>query len=267
MTVLVIGERVRYVEDAGVATITLARPDRRNALDLQAAHALRDAAALCHAARDLRVIHLRSEGAAFCVGGDLAEFATVSDVHGLVHELASTVHAAVVLLRDAGAPIVNEVQGVAAGGGFGLALSGDIILASPAARFRAAYTAAALSPDVGLTHDLMRLVGRARAMDLVLTNRELSAAEAEQWGLVSRVVPEGLADAAAQVVRSLAAMSRTALTATRDLLISAGTRSWRDQLDEEADSIARLAATADGREGVAAFVAKRSPRFAVSVVG
>jgi 2-(1,2-epoxy-1,2-dihydrophenyl)acetyl-CoA isomerase len=266
MTPVMIGDRVHYAEDAGIATLTLARPDRRNALDLPAAQALRDAAARCHRARDLRVIHLRAEGTAFCVGGDLAEFAVASDVHRLVHELASTVHAAVVLLREAGVPIVNEVHGVAAGGGFGLALSGDIILVSPAARFRAAYTAAALSPDVGLTHDLMRLVGRARAMDLVLTNRELSATEAQEWGLVSRVVPDGLVETSQRVVRALAAMSPTALAASRDLLISAGTRTWHEQLEEEADSIARLAAAPDGREGVAAFIAKRPPRFADSVV-
>ncbi|MDX6216514.1 MAG: 2-(1,2-epoxy,2-dihydrophenyl)acetyl-CoA isomerase [Frankiales bacterium] len=254
-------DRIRVEIDGGVARLVLARPDRRNALDLDGAFALRDAAELIVAAAP-RVVHVRSDGeAVFSVGGDLDAFAASDSPARLVGDIAGGVHAAVVLLREQRAPIVTEVAGVAAGGGFGLALLGDIVLAGPGAWFRASYTAGGLSPDVGLTWLLRHLVGRPRAMDVVLTNRRISADEAAAWGLVSRVVADDLAGAAAALVAELATGSRGALSATRGLVEAAGNRSLADQLAAEQASISELAGTVDGREGVRAFVDKRVPQF------
>lgn len=261
---MLLQDRVALELDELTAVLTLARPERGNALDLAAARALREAAECCRARADLRVVHLRAQGSAFCVGGDLTEFSGAADLAGHVHEVASTVHEAMGLLRDLPAILLTEVQGVAAGGGVGLALLGDVVLAGLDARFRSRYTAAGLSPDAGLSALLASVVGPARALDFVLTNRELSAAEAERWGLVSRVLDgDELEDSARRLVDDLAASSPASLWATRELVRSAPGRSWVEQLEQEAASIARLAASPHGREGVAAFLGKRVPDFGV----
>jgi 2-(1,2-epoxy-1,2-dihydrophenyl)acetyl-CoA isomerase len=161
---------------------------------------------------------------------------------------------------------VSVVQGVVAGGGIGVALAADVVLMARRARLRVAYTAAGLSPDCGVPAALARALGPARAMDLALTNRTLTAEEAAQWGLVSRAVDDDeLEQVADGVVQQLADGPHEALVATRRLVRDAarldGDAAWRAHLDAEAVSIAHLAGTADGREGVAAFLAKRPPRF------
>lgn len=261
MTTRTVRERVRVELDGEVARLVLARPDRRNALDLDCALALREAATLVVEATP-RVIHVRSDGeGVFSVGGDLAAFAASEEPARLVGDIAANVHAAVMTLREQPAPVVTEVSGVAAGGGFGLALMGDVVLASPAAWFRASYTAGGLSPDVGLTWLLRHVVGRTRAMDVVLTNRPLSAEEALAWGLVNRLVTADLPEAARTLVRELETGSSAALSATRGLVDAAGSRTLREQLTAESASISQLAGSPDGREGVRAFVEKRPPRF------
>jgi 2-(1,2-epoxy-1,2-dihydrophenyl)acetyl-CoA isomerase len=261
MTVTTFRDRVRLELDGGVARLILSSPQRRNALDLDGAVALRDAVqAIVEAAP--RVVHVRADGdGAFCVGGDLEAFAASDDPGQLVGDIAGSVHAAVMLLRGQPAPVVTEVSGVAAGGGFGLALSGDLVLASPSAWFRASYTAGGLSPDVGLTWLLQRIAGRARAMDVVLTNRRITADEAHTWGLISRLVAADLPAVATALVAELAAGSLAALSATRALVDAADGRSLAEQLAAEQASIAALAGSDNGREGVDAFVAKRAPRF------
>lgn len=254
-------ERIRVELDGGVARLVLARPDRRNALDLDGALALREAAELVVDAAP-RVIHVRSDGeGVFSVGGDLDAFAASDNPARLVGDIAANVHAAVVMLRNQLAPIVTEVSGVAAGGGFGLALMGDVILAGPNAWFRASYTAGGLSPDVGLTWLLRHVVGRARAMDVVLTNRRISADEALAWGLISRVVSSDLPDAAGAIVSDFDLGSFAALSATRSLVEGAGDRTLSEQLAAEYASISKLAGSTHGREGVQAFVEKRAPKF------
>lgn len=254
-------ERVRVEFDGGVARVVLARPDRRNALDLAGALALREAAELVVAAAP-RVIHVRSDGeGVFSVGGDLDAFARSDDPARLVGDIAANVHAAVIMLREQPAPVVTEVSGVAAGGGFGLALMGDVVLASPVAWFRASYTAGGLSPDVGLTWLLRHTVGRARAMDVVLTNRRILADEALAWGLVSRLVTTDLRETASALVRELEIGSFSALSATRGLVDTADGRTLSEQLAAEEASISLLAGSLDGREGVQAFVEKRAPQF------
>jgi 2-(1,2-epoxy-1,2-dihydrophenyl)acetyl-CoA isomerase len=257
-----IRDRVRLEVGGPVARLTLANPDAGNALDLPMALALRDA--VCRLADDpaLRVVRLDAEGKAFCVGGDLREFGGVEDPCGHVASVAAAAHAALTGLRELTAPVVTVVQGVAAGGGLGLALVGDIVLVGSRVKLRVAYTAAGLSPDCGVSHHLARVLGPARALDLALSNRTLTAETAEAWGLVSRVVADDqLEGTAAALAQELAEGAGEALAATKRLLRDASGREWTEQLTAEAASIARLAGSADGREGVAAFLAKREPRF------
>jgi 2-(1,2-epoxy-1,2-dihydrophenyl)acetyl-CoA isomerase len=255
-------ERVRLAVDGSVGTISLARPGAGNALDLDMTVALREAAHRLTSYDGLRVVRLDADGRAFCVGGDLREFAGAGDPSAHVAEVAAAAHDALTVLRELPVPVVSVVQGVAAGGGVGLALVANLVLMARSATLRVAYTAAGLSPDCGVTLALGRALGPARAMDLALTNRALSAEQAEGWGLVSRVVDDGaLGQEADAVVQLLATGAHEALRATKDLVRSGVDADWRGHLDAEAASIARLAGTPDGREGVAAFLQKRPPRF------
>ncbi len=255
--------RVRWEMSGPVGRLTLARGEAGNALDLAMAEGLRDAAHRIAAGRgDVGCVLLDAEGPNFCVGGDLREFAAAADPSTYVQRLADTVHEALVVLVGSPVPVVTVVQGVAAGAGIGLALGGDLILAGRSARFRTAYTAVGLSPDCGVSWFLPRLLGTARAMDLVLTNRVLPAEDAERSGLVSRVVDDvDLGMEAVTTARLLAEGPREAIAQTKRLMRTALCADLEKHLVEEARAIARLIGTPDGREGVAAFLGKRPPRF------
>jgi 2-(1,2-epoxy-1,2-dihydrophenyl)acetyl-CoA isomerase len=159
-------------------------------------------------------------------------------------------------------PLLVAVNGPAAGAGFGLALLGDLVIASDAAHFTSAYSAIGLTPDGGLSWSLPRLAGLRRAQELIITNRRVGAAEAADIGLVTRTVPA--ADFDAEIDRTatlLVAAPTAALGVIRALLAASATTSLADQLDAEAASIGHAADSAEGREGVDSFLAKRSPRF------
>lgn len=255
-------ERVR-VDDAGpVGVLTLARPGAGNALDLAMGEALREAADRLARAEAVRVVLLAAEGPVFCVGGDLRELGAADDPSELLARTADSVHAALTTLRELGRPTVTAVQGVAAGGGVGVALAGDLVLVGEGTRFLTAYTAAGLSPDCGVSWRLGRALGPALAADLMLTRRPFGARDAERWGLVSRVVPDAeLLGRAAEVAGQLAAGSAPAQAEALRLLRAAPATDWRPHLADEAATISRLAGEDDGREGVAAFLGKRSPAF------
>lgn len=261
----VLHDRVRLDATGPVGVVTLARPEAGNALDLAMGEALREAGQRLQAAAAdgaVRSILVAAEGKIFCVGGDLREFSAVDDAGAHVARVADAAHGFLTALRESGVPVVVAVQGVAAGGGLGFALVGDVILAARSARFRVAYTAAGLSPDCGTSYRLGRALGPALAADLVLTNRPFDAADAERWGLVSRVVDDqALAATAAEVAGSLAAGSREALAQALRLVRAGQDRDWHTQLDDEAATISRLIVEPDGQEGVAAFLGKRSPVF------
>jgi 2-(1,2-epoxy-1,2-dihydrophenyl)acetyl-CoA isomerase len=247
----------------GVARVTLNRPEAGNALDPSLAAALADAAEALHGRDDVRVAVLAAAGPMFCVGGDLVFMAAAGeDVGSAVHALATDFHRAIEALATLPAPVLTVVQGVAAGGGMGLVTVADLVLAGASARFTMAYTAAGLSPDGGTTYALPRLVGRRRAAELALLNERLDAQQARELGLVSRVVPDAdLAAEADALAARLAAGPAGAYAAVKRLLAAADAATLPEQLAAEADAIAANAGSADGREGVAAFLEKRPPAF------
>lgn len=252
---------VQWSCEDGVAQIVLNRPELGNAISLELAHAMCQAAeniAGLADAGEARVVLLRGAGPAFCVGGDLTEFATAHDPSAHIAELARLMHEAIIALVDSPAPVISVVHGVAAGAGVGIALSADLVIASSEARFRAAYTGVGLSPDCGVSWALGTKLGHAVGLDLALTNRTLGAEEARGCGLVSRVVaPASLEATVAAVVGDLKAGPPLAIAATKRLVREAGASSLRAHLADEAASTAVLAGGPDGREGVAAFLAKR----------
>ena len=250
---------VRYTLAGGAATLTLARPDRGNALDLPTVLDLLAAVRQAHL-DDARVVVLRADGRAFCVGGDVAAMIGAGQEH-YIDDLAETLHRAVSDLQQLDAIVVSVVQGVAAGAGVPLAAAADLVLAASSARFTLAYTKIGLSPDGGSSL-LGASLGLHRALHLALLNPLLTAHEAQAAGLVAQVHPNEELDAAASsVVAQLLAGSRDAQVAAKRLLRAQALPAPEAALRRESVAIRTSAAGADGQEGIAAFLTKRPPVF------
>jgi 2-(1,2-epoxy-1,2-dihydrophenyl)acetyl-CoA isomerase len=248
-----------------VGYVTLNRPRAGNALDLPTAKELSDVALQCSSNRSLRAVVLRGAGNAFCVGGDVKAFAAQNDLDGYLREITAYLHLAVSRFVRLDAPVIAAVQGAAAGGGFGLAISSDLVIAAESATFLMAYTKIGMAPDCSTSYFLPRLVGFKRAMELTLTNRVLSAREACDWGVVTEVVPaEKLATRAEELARSLAQGPTATFGAAKRLLHDGWNQSLETQMEWESQAIAKAGGTADGKEGIAAFVEKRKAKFSGS---
>lgn len=251
---------VRLVLDGRLATLTLARPERHNALDLEMGQSLERAVQEAVRA-DVAVVLLTHEGKSFCVGGDVRGFAAAEQPAEHITVLADTLHRIVSVLHRMNAVVVTAVDGMAAGAGVPLAAAGDVVLASEAARFTLAYTKIGLSPDGGSTL-LPASLGLHRALRLALLNPLLSAQEAHAMGLVSEVLPvDGFASGVDRVVQQLLAGSRSAQVAAKRLLRAQASGSPESAMERETLSIARQSVSPDGLEGVRAFVEGRPPSF------
>ena len=246
-----------------VAHITMNRPDAANSLNAALAHDLMMAAIRCDEEAGIRAAILTGAGKMFCAGGDLKTFATFGADTGVkLKEITTYLHAATSRFMRMDAPLIVAVNGIAAGAGMSLAAASDFTIAARSAKFTMAYTNAGLSPDGSSSWFLPRLVGLRRTQELMLTNRLLDAGEALEWGVVSQVVDDdALADTAMELARRFASGPTLAYGAVKTLLVDSFTNSLETQLELEARLIARTAQTGDGREGIAAFVAKRKPAF------
>ena len=255
--------RVEFWRDESIFHLVLSRPEQGNALDRPMAAQLRAAAEACAADGRVRAVVIAGLGRHFCVGGDLAEFAGPRDERRRrVRAIADDVHRAQELLLTMDAPVVVAVQGAAAGGGLGLALSGDFVLASTCATFVAHYASIGLSADGGSTFLLPRLAGLGRAREMLLLDRQLSAQEAHEWGLVRTVHDAAdLPQAAAALAVRLSQGPTRAFGSIKRLLAASSHRDFRTQVDEEADLIAQLSTRPDAHEGIAAFRSKRPASF------
>lgn len=249
--------------DAGVLTLTLNRPEQGNAIDMALASDLLDTARAAASDPAVRCVVITGAGRMFCVGGDVSGFVAAGNEAGaFIKALADKLHEAVLVLANMAKPLVALVNGPAAGAGFSLAAAADIVLASEAAHFTAAYTAIGLTPDGGMSWTLPRLVGLRAAQELVLTNRRLTAAEAAEMGVVTRVVPaDQLAGEGRKVALQLADGPTRAFGAVRRLLADAQVATLEQQLVSESAAISSAAGSAEGREGVAAFTARRRADF------
>jgi 2-(1,2-epoxy-1,2-dihydrophenyl)acetyl-CoA isomerase len=249
--------------EGSVARLTLDRPDAANAIDLALGRELMEAAIRCDEDARIRAVLLTGAGRFFCAGGDLKSFAARGDaLPAALKELTVHLHAAISRFARMRAPLVVAVNGAAAGAGMSLAVMGDLVLAAESAKFTMAYTAAGLAPDGSSTWMLPRLIGVRRTQELMLTNRVLSAAEAQAWGLVTRVVPDAdLAGEAAALAARLAAGPTRAFGSVKALLAGSLGEGLETQMEHEARAIAACAGSADGREGIRAFLDKRAAKF------
>jgi 2-(1,2-epoxy-1,2-dihydrophenyl)acetyl-CoA isomerase len=251
---------VDYAHHDRVARISLADGNRGNPLNQatvdELARAVRQARA-----DDVHVVVLSAQGRAFSVGGDVSAFAAAEDTEQLVDDLAESLHRVVSELHRMDAVVVSVVHGTAAGAGVSLAAAADLVVAAASARFTLAYTKIGFSPDGGSSL-LTASIGLHRALQLALLNPVVSADEARAMGLVAQVHPdEALPAAVEEVVSLLLSGSRTAQVAAKRLLRETATPGAEAALRRETLSIRARAASPDGREGVAAFMEKRAPRF------
>ncbi len=247
----------------GVLEITLNRPASGNALNPELAVELAEIANRCVGDTSIRAVIVTGAGRMFCAGGDLSSFASGSHgTHALLLSITGGVHAYISRMTRMNAPVISAVNGMAAGGGFSLAISGDLILGAESSKYLVAYTNAGLSPDASSSWFLPRLVGHARASELMLTNRILSAEEACDWGLINRVVSDtDLMDEARKLAGSLAKGPTRSFGTVKRLLADSFTNGLETQMEHEARGVAEASVSRDGREGVSAFLEKRKPTF------
>ena len=245
-----------------VAHVTLNRPDAANAIDLQLSKDLAYAAMQCDEDPAIRAVVLTGSGKMFCAGGDVRSFSESGDeMPALLKEITTYLHAAVSRFARMNAPVIVAVNGTAAGAGFSLACAGDLAVAAESAKFTMAYTRIGLTPDGSSTYYLPRLLGTRRTLELMLTNRLLTATEAFEWGILNRVVAdEALAQEAEKLARSLAEGPTLAFGRVKDLILHSDD-SLESQMERETRVIADSARTQDAKEGIRAFLEKRKATF------
>lgn len=256
-------DKIRFEVGEGVATITFTRPDQANAMDLAVMRELMHATIRCDEERAIRAVLITGTGRFFSAGGDLSAVVQAGEKSGaLLKEMTTYFHAAISRLARMDAPVIAAVNGTAAGAGFSLAAACDFGIAAESALFTSAYTAASLTPDGSATYFLPRLIGMRRAMELMLTNRRLTAAEALEWGLITRVVPDDrLMQEATELAQQLANGATLAFGGVKRMLHESFAGTLETQMEIEARTIAAISQTRDGQEGIAAFHGKRRPDF------
>jgi 2-(1,2-epoxy-1,2-dihydrophenyl)acetyl-CoA isomerase len=247
----------------GVGLIRLNRPDDGNAITLETVNELLDVALRCDEDPEVRAVVLTGSGKMFCVGGDLKAFAAQGDrVPFYLKKVTQAFHTVISRFNWMDAPVIGAINGTAAGGGFSLALTTDIAVAAESAKFTMGYTKIGLAPDGSSSYFLARLVGLRRAKEMALLNPVLSARQALEWGLINQVVADDqVLPAALEIAYHLAKGPTLALGEAKRLILSGATESLESQMEKESRAIAAMAGKVDGREGVAAFIGKRKPKF------
>ena len=247
-----------------VGYLTLNRPDAANALNLEMSRGLEEISLHCDEDPNVRAVLMTGAGKMFCGGGDLKAFAAqpAAELPAYLKKVTFYLHKAIHRFARMKAPVIVAVNGNAGGGGMSLALAGDIVLAGESSRFTLAYTRVGLTPDGSSTYFLPRMIGLRRTMELALTNRTLTAREAETWGLITRAVPDAelLAQAEA-LAKELAQGPTSAFGGVKRLMYATANTSLDEQMELESEIIADVARTEDARGGIAAFLAKRAPKF------
>ena len=249
---------VEVTREGGVQTITLNRPEVLNAFNRELHARLREA---LKEARDpeVRAVVLTGAGRGFSAGQDLKEFGEAPDVSDALRE---SYHPNVLAIRSLEKPVIAAVNGVCAGAGLSLACVCDFRIAADDASFVPGFIGIGLVPDAGGTYFLNRLLGPSRAFEWMSSNRRLTAVEAHAWGLVSEVVAsDALQARAAELAAFYAALPTRGIGMTKRLFDHAGTATLEEQLELEAQLQSAATASEDFREGVAAFLEKRPPKF------
>jgi 2-(1,2-epoxy-1,2-dihydrophenyl)acetyl-CoA isomerase len=255
-------DAIRVARDGAQATVTLARPDHLNALTMELAEELREAVTDLSDDNEVRCIILQGAGDAFSAGADLSRLDGSPSDEPRIRQLASTLHETILRLHRVKKPVVVGVNGTAAGAGFGLALSGDIVLASDAASFEYAYPRVGLTGDGGSTFFLPRLVGLRRAKEIALLDEPIDPDRAVELGIATEVVAADEFDERLAAIASRLSNGPTeAFGRIKQLVTEGFDRRLEDQLAAETNAIAKSTRTEDYASGHAAFHGAEDPEF------
>jgi len=258
-------QNLGYEVKEQVAYLTLNRPERKNALGGSMRQDLLDAFACVEADPEVRAVVLTGAGSAFCAGGDVKEMARAFEQgieRPLVEKIRPVRDRIVLAISEATKPVIAAVNGAAAGAGMNIALAADIRLASTTALFAQSFVRRGVHPDFGGTYFLPRVVGLAKASELIFTGESIDAEEALKLGIVSRVLPpEQLMPAATQLAARIAAGPPIAVQLAKRCLRQSANASLREMLERETAAQNLCFETQDAREGMQAFVEKRAPVF------
>lgn len=256
-------DAILFTVDEGLARLTLNRPARLNAFNSDLAHAWRDATAEATSRTDVKAILIDAAGPAFCAGGDVIEMATTMGSGDEITALAEVINAGIRSLTESAVPVVAAAHGTTAGGGLGILLSSDYAVVGSRSRLGSLYANIGLTPDLSVSAQLARAVGQRRALQLVLQDRLLTAAEAVEWGLVAEAVDGADSGDEAgrvrarseEIARFWLAGAAEAYGHAKRLVRSQPERTFAEQLSEEARSIGASLATPDAQARIAAFAA------------
>ncbi len=244
----------------GVATLTLNRPQTLNALTFAMMFEVQDALARIEEDKDIRALVFTGAGRGFCSGQDLTD--RLPNGSDLVQEVMGAYIRAIQMIRTSRVPVVMAINGTAAGGGCALALAGDIILAAQSAKFIQVFSRIGLIPDCGSTYLVPRAIGRARALQMMMTNDPLLADQALEWGLINACHEDDkLMSAALGLAARLAKGPTRALAAARAMVDEGEHQSFEAQCRRELEVQCDIRESFDAKEGVAAFVEKRPAAF------
>lgn len=250
-------------QNGPILEISLNRPEAYNALNLEVMVMLGNTLASAAINASIRGVMLTGEGRAFCSGGDLKWISQQSDEAGSVlHRLAPQFHIAITEIRRMAKPVVAAVNGIAAGGGFSLALACDFRVMAESAVLRQGYTSNGLSIDGGGTFALPRIVGLARALEIAAFDQPIDSSRALEWGLVTKVVPDS--EVRKEAIAMLEGLSKTSLHSfawSKRLFLESLGNTLETQLELERQGISNCASHPDGQEGIKAFVEKRKPLY------
>jgi 2-(1,2-epoxy-1,2-dihydrophenyl)acetyl-CoA isomerase len=253
-------EFILFEVDQGVATLTLNRPQALNALTFEMMAEVRQAMARVEADRDIRALIFTAAGRGFCSGQDLKN--RPPEGADIVEMYCDTYLGVFNDIRHCRVPVIIAVNGTAAGGGFSLALSGDIIMAARSTKFIQVFSRIGLIPDLGSTWLLPRAIGRTRALKLMMTNEPILADQAMEWGMLADVVDDDqLLPQARELAAKLAKGPTLALLETRKMVDEGNDNDFAAQFRRELEVNSVMRDTFDGKEGVNAFLEKRATSF------
>lgn len=248
---------VNYAVADGVAHIEINRPAVSNAFDVPTSHAFDEAIARAEQDDAVRAVLVTGAGKRFSAGGDVGAMVQAEDQSAFLLELAHALDVAARRLDALAKPVVCAVQGAVAGAGNSVMLAADVIVAAESTKFVMAYPGVGLTPDIGVSWLLPRAVGQVRALEYALTGRQLTAAEARDWGMVTTVVADDeVFDAAREVAVKLAAGPVFALGQSRRLIRDSWDRTREEAGAEESRTIAAAVLTDDAQQRLAAFTKK-----------
>jgi len=256
-------DTISYETSDGVAHVRFTRPESANAVNPQFSRDLLNVMFEIESDSAVKAVCVTADGKVFCAGGDLKEFAAAGDaLPRVASEMLADFHTAIYKMNRMPKPFVAGVGGAAGGAGLSLVGAFDLVVSGESAKYTMAYTRAGVTPDGTSTYFIARHIGLRRMLDLTLTNRVLSAGEAEEWGLINRVVPDEEVDESAAALAQQLADGPSWATGHAKRIVYAGYDSVLEQAGElEGVMITEAMARHDGREGISAFAEKRRPTF------